>query len=100
VLDEVQSGLDGLGNGSAINIGPVEPDIRLLRQVPLGRVCPVGAVITREDHGLRFGFVERCVVHSNTFGQNDLAMAPRVASLRVIEEEKLVGTPPRWANMP
>jgi len=34
--------------------------------------------------------MERCVVHSNTFGQNDLAMAVAVASLRVIDEEKLV----------
>jgi ornithine--oxo-acid transaminase len=34
--------------------------------------------------------MERCVVHSNTFGQNDMAMAAAIASLRVIEEEKLV----------
>jgi ornithine--oxo-acid transaminase len=34
--------------------------------------------------------MERCVVHSNTFGQNDLAMAAALATLQVIEEEKLV----------
>jgi ornithine--oxo-acid transaminase len=34
--------------------------------------------------------MERCVVHSNTFGQNDMAMAAALASLYVIEEDKLV----------
>jgi 4-aminobutyrate aminotransferase-like enzyme len=34
--------------------------------------------------------MERCVVHSNTFGQNDFAMAAALATLHVIEEEKLV----------
>ena len=37
-----------------------------------------------------FNSMERCVVHSNTFGQNDLAMAAALASLHVIEEDKLV----------
>ena len=37
-----------------------------------------------------FNGMERCVVHSNTFGQNDLAMAAALASLHVIEEDKLV----------
>ena len=37
-----------------------------------------------------FNSMERCVVHSNTFGQNDLAMAAALASLYVIEEDKLV----------
>lgn len=37
-----------------------------------------------------FNTMERCVVHSNTFGQNDLAMAAAFATLQVMEEEKLV----------
>ena len=52
---------------------------------------PVGAVITRPKimDGV-FNSMERCVVHSNTFGQNDMAMAAALASLHVIEEDKLV----------
>jgi ornithine--oxo-acid transaminase len=34
--------------------------------------------------------MERCVVHSNTYGQNDLAMAAAMASIQVIEDERLV----------
>ncbi len=37
-----------------------------------------------------FDSMERCVVHSNTFGQNDLAMASALATIRTMEEEKLV----------
>ena len=37
-----------------------------------------------------FNSMERCVVHSNTFGQNDMAMAAALASLYVIEQDKLV----------
>ena len=43
---------------------------------------PVGAVITKPKIMDRvFNSMERCVVHSNTFGQNDLAMAAALARL-------------------
>jgi ornithine--oxo-acid transaminase len=52
---------------------------------------PVGAVITRPRiMDCVFNSMERCVVHSNTFGQNDLAMAAALASLYVIETDKLI----------
>ena len=34
--------------------------------------------------------MDRCFAHSNTFGQNDLAMAAGLATLHVILQEKLV----------
>ena len=37
-----------------------------------------------------FDSMERCVVHSNTFGQNDLAMAAALATLHVMEEDRIV----------
>ncbi len=37
-----------------------------------------------------FNTMERCVVHSNTFGQNDLAMAAALGTLHVMEEDRLV----------
>ena len=33
--------------------------------------------------------MEHCVIHSNTFGQNDLAMAAALATLLVMEEENV-----------
>ncbi len=92
ILDEVQSGLGRTGKWFCYQHWPeVEPDIVCCAKALSGGLVPVGAIITRPKvmDGV-FSSMERCVVHSNTFGQNDLAMAAALASLRVIEEEKLV----------
>ena len=34
--------------------------------------------------------MDRCVVHSTTFGRNNLAMACGLATLEVLDDEKLV----------
>ncbi|MBV8780769.1 MAG: aspartate aminotransferase family protein [Phycisphaerae bacterium] len=92
VIDEVQTGLGRTGKWFCFQHWPdVEPDIVCTAKALSGGYVPVGAVITtsRVMDGV-FNSMERCVVHSNTFGQNDLAMAAALASLQVIEEEKLV----------
>jgi ornithine--oxo-acid transaminase len=51
----------------------------------------VGAVITKRSiHARVFDSMERCFAHSNTFGQNDLAMAAGLATLDVIQSQNLV----------
>ena len=70
----------------------VEPDIVCVaKALSAAAYVPVGAVITKPKifDGV-FNSMERCVVHSNTFGQNDMAMAAALASLYVIEQDKLV----------
>jgi ornithine--oxo-acid transaminase len=47
-------------------------------------------VTRREIYQKTFHEMERCVVHSSTFGRNNLAMACGLATLQVIEDEKLV----------
>jgi ornithine--oxo-acid transaminase len=92
VVDEVQCGLGRTGKWFAFQHWEgVEPDIICTAKALSGGYVPVGAVITRPRIMDRvFDSMERCVVHSNTFGQNDLAMAAALASLYVIEEERLV----------
>lgn len=92
VLDEVQSGLGRTGKWFCYQHWPdVEPDIVCTAKALSGGYVPVGAVITRPKiMDCVFSSMERCVVHSNTFGQNDMAMAAALASLYVIEEDKLV----------
>ncbi|OGO34089.1 MAG: hypothetical protein A2Z16_02430 [Chloroflexi bacterium RBG_16_54_18] len=52
---------------------------------------PVGATVTRRSiHDKTFSRLDRCQVHSTTFGQNDMAMAAGLAALRVMDEERLV----------
>ena len=92
VCDEVQCGLGRTGKWFAYQHWPeVEPDIVCVAKALSGGYVPVGAVITRPRiMDCVFDSMERCVVHSNTFGQNDMAMAAALASLYVIEEDKLV----------
>jgi ornithine--oxo-acid transaminase len=92
ILDEVQCGLGRSGKWFTYQHWPeVEPDILCCAKALSGGYVPVGAIITRPKiMDAVFNSMERCVVHSNTFGQNDLAMAAAWASLNVIEEDKLV----------
>lgn len=92
VMDEVQTGLGRTGKWFCFQHWPdVEPDIVCVAKAMSGGYVPVGAVITRARvMDCVFNSMERCVVHSNTFGQNDMAMAAALASLQVIEEDRLV----------
>jgi ornithine--oxo-acid transaminase len=92
ICDEVQCGLGRTGRWFTYQyFDGVEPDILCVAKALSGGYVPVGAIVTRpEIMQCVFGSMERCVVHSNTFGQNDLAMAAALASLQVIEDEKLV----------
>ncbi|HZK80264.1 MAG TPA: aspartate aminotransferase family protein [Humisphaera sp.] len=92
ICDEVQCGLGRTGKWFAYQHWPnVEPDILCVAKALSGGYVPVGAVVTRPKvMDCVFDSMERCVVHSNTFGQNDMAMACALASLHVIEEDKLV----------
>ncbi len=92
VLDEVQTGLGRTGKWFCFQHWPdVEPDIVCVSKALSGGFVPVGAIVTRPKiMDAVFNSMERCVVHSNTFGQNDMAMAAALATLMVIEEEHLV----------
>jgi ornithine--oxo-acid transaminase len=92
ILDEVQCGLGRTGKWFAYqHFDGVEPDILCVAKALSGGYVPVGAIVARPDiMNCVFSSMERCVVHSNTYGQNDMAMAAALASLHVIEDEKLV----------
>jgi ornithine--oxo-acid transaminase len=92
IIDEVQTGLGRTGKWFAFQHWPdVEPDIVCVSKALSGGFVPVGAIVTRPKIMDRvFNSMERCVVHSNTFGQNDMAMAAALATMEVIEEDGLV----------
>ncbi|MEY4578463.1 MAG: hypothetical protein RL701_3166, partial [Pseudomonadota bacterium] len=91
IADEVQTGLGRTGKFLAVEHYGVEPDLVLIAKALSGGFVPVGAVA-----GKRFIFeklfdrMDRAVVHGSTFGKNNLAMAAGLASLAVLEEERLV----------
>jgi acetylornithine/succinyldiaminopimelate/putrescine aminotransferase len=92
VIDEVQTGLGRTGKWFCYQHWPeVEPDIVCVSKALSGGFVPVGAIVTRPKvMDAVFSSLERCVVHSNTFGQNDMAMAAALATLQVIEDDRLV----------
>jgi ornithine--oxo-acid transaminase len=91
VADEVQTGLGRTGRFLAIEHWGVEPDMVLLAKSLSGGHVPVGAVLTRKQvFGKVFSRMDRVLVHGSTFAKNDLAMAAGIATLHVMEQEKLI----------
>jgi acetylornithine/succinyldiaminopimelate/putrescine aminotransferase len=91
VCDEVQVGLGRTGRFLCCEHWGLEPDMVTLAKSLGGGYMPVSATITRRSiHDKTFSRLDRCQVHSTTFGQNELAMAAGLATLHVLEEERLI----------
>jgi acetylornithine/succinyldiaminopimelate/putrescine aminotransferase len=91
VCDEVQVGMGRTGRFLCGEHWGLEPDIVTLSKSLGGGYIPVSATITRRTiHDAIFSRLERCQVHSTTFGQNELAMAAGLATLHVLDEERLI----------
>lgn len=85
VADEIQSGLGRSGKLFACDWEEVVPDMYILGKALGGGVMPISCVAANEDV---LGVFEPGS-HGSTFGGNPLSCAVSVASLQVIEEEKL-----------
>ncbi len=83
IADEVQTGLGRTGRMFAVEHAGIVPDIVAIAK-GLGSGLPIGAIIFNAD--LDFGVSG---AHSNTFGGNPVACASALASLRILEEQKL-----------
>lgn len=91
ICDEVQTGLGRTGKMFAFEHWNLEPDIITIAKSLSGGYVPVGAIVTRREiYQKTFSHMDRCVVHSSTFGRNNLAMACGLATLSVIDDEHLV----------
>ena len=91
ICDEVQTGFGRTGRMFAFQHWGLEPDIVTMAKGLSGGFVPVGAICYRRFiYDKVFTDMEHCVVHSNTFGRNILAMAAGLATLEVIEEEGIV----------
>ncbi len=91
IADEVQTGLGRTGKMWAVDHWGVEPDLLCMAKALSAGFVPVGAVACRPwIFNKVFTRMDRAVVHGNTFGKNNLAMAAGLVTLEVLEEEKLV----------
>jgi 4-aminobutyrate aminotransferase len=82
--DEVQAGIGRTGKWLAIEHHGIVPDIVTMAKA-IGGGLPMGAVAARAE--LDFGVPG---AHSNTFGGNPVAAAASLATLDVIEKDRLI----------
>lgn len=91
IADEVQAGLGRTGKWFAVEHSGIKPDLICIAKTLSGGLVPAGAILYRRDiYDKVFSKMDRCVVHSNTFGKNTLAMGCGLATLHLIEEENIL----------
>jgi putrescine aminotransferase len=90
IVDEIQTGFGRTGKMFACEHEGVEPDIMCLAKSLGGGIMPVGAFIaTGEVWNKAYGGIEKCLLHTSTFGGNTRAMAAGLATLEFITRENL-----------
>jgi ornithine--oxo-acid transaminase len=90
VLDEVQTGLYRTGPFLAAHHFAVEPDMVVLAKALSGGLVPCSAVLMSDAVcDSVYSSLRRALVHTSTFGENSLAMRAGLATLDVLEDERL-----------
>jgi len=87
ILDEVQTGFGRTGTLFACQDWDVTPDIMTLAKALGGGVMPIGAFVGTP--AVWKAFEPNPLLHSSTFGGNELACAAGLAAIEVVIEEKL-----------
>ncbi len=91
IADEVQTGFGRTGKLFGCEHWNVVPDVMAVSKSLSGGYCPIGAILyPRRVYEKIFSSMDRCMVHSTTFGQNDLAAVCGLVTLEVIREEGLI----------
>ncbi len=91
IVDEVQCGLGRTGEFFAFQHDGVEPDLIATAKALSGGYVPIGATIGRDWIFAKvYSSMDRVLVHDSTFGSNAQAMAAGLATLHVMDQDKLV----------
>lgn len=90
VLDEVQTGLARTGEFLACHHYGVQPDMAILAKALSGGLVPVGAVLMSDEiYKAVYSSLKRSIVHTSTYSENALAMRAGLATLEVVDQERL-----------
>jgi ornithine--oxo-acid transaminase len=90
ILDEVQTGLYRTGRFLAAQHFGLDPDVVILAKALSGGLVPVGAVLITDDvYNSVYSSLHRAIIHTSTYSENSLAMRAGLATLDVLESERL-----------
>ena len=90
VTDEVQTGMYRTGPFLAGHHFGIEPDMVILAKALSGGLVPAAAVLMSEEvYGSVYTSLKRAIVHTSTFSENTLSMRAGLATLQVMQEERL-----------
>jgi ornithine--oxo-acid transaminase len=90
VLDEVQTGMYRTGTFLAAHQFGLQPDMVILAKALSGGLMPVCAVLmTDKIYRSVYSSLKRAIVHTSTFSENSLSMRAGLATLDVLEGERL-----------
>lgn len=91
ILDEIQTGFGRTGKMFAYQHEEVYPDVICLAKSLGGGIMPIGAYITTDDiYHKAYAGIEKCLLHTSTFGGNTYACAAAIAAIEVIYNENLI----------
>lgn len=90
ILDEVQTGMYRTGRFLAAQHFGLDPDMVILAKALSGGLVPVGAVLITDDvYNSVYSSLHRAIIHTSTYSENSLAMRAGLATLDVLESERL-----------
>jgi putrescine aminotransferase len=89
IADEVQTGLGRCGTMFACDREDIVPDVMTLAKGLSGGIVPIGAYITTPSVW-NAAYAQAPLLHTSTFGGNELACAAALAALDVLVEDDLV----------
>ena len=91
IADEIQSGMGRTGKFLASEYENIEPDMVLISKSLSGGIVPTAAVIAKDKiFKSVFSRMDRCVVHSSSFGKNSFSAAMGLASLWILDNENML----------
>jgi putrescine aminotransferase len=90
IMDEIQTGMGRTGEYFACQHEGVVPDIMCLAKSLGGGMMPVGACIALSKvYKKAYGSMDKCLLHTSTFGGNSMAMAAGIASVEYMVKNRL-----------
>ncbi|MEK7853344.1 MAG: aspartate aminotransferase family protein [candidate division NC10 bacterium] len=99
IVDEILTGIGRTGKFFGFEHWDVQPDVIAVAKGLSAGLVPVGAVLMgREIFRATYSRLDRCVACASTFSENNLAMAAGLATLRILDEEDLVGNAARMGE--